>query len=210
MHANAERQFRRVSIHAPRAGRDEMPLSVRKRGQVSIHAPRAGRDTRGYTTDAGRSSFNPRAPRGARQYRNAAEGVPTCFNPRAPRGARLHSSCRHITPHAVSIHAPRAGRDLQRDTPPEYKAVSIHAPRAGRDRARGHDERGMDGFNPRAPRGARHTLERMPDAGPMFQSTRPARGATTARQAVRRDRRVSIHAPRAGRDRTAACSTLPH
>ncbi len=60
---------------------------------------------------------------------------------------------------AVSIHAPRAGRDGRAVGGDHRAAVSIHAPRAGRDSAppsRGESTR-------------------------MFQSTRPARGATIGR-----------------------------
>ena len=35
---------RYVSIHAPRAGRDESVWEAREQLEVSIHAPRAGRD----------------------------------------------------------------------------------------------------------------------------------------------------------------------
>ena len=55
-------------------------------------------------------------------------------------------------------------------------------------------------FNPRAPRGARRTPTKRGTSFNMFQSTRPARGAT--RQSAQGGGRgmVSIHAPRAGRD----------
>ncbi len=55
-------------------------------------------------------------------------------------------------------------------------------------------------FNPRAPRGARRppTFSRWPLAA--FQSTRPSRGATQARDLIANVDPVSIHAPLAGRD----------
>ena len=56
---------------------------------------------------------------------------------------------------AVSIHAPRAGRDVAAPLAPELEVVSIHAPRAGRDASGYVDLRINEGFNPRAPRGAR-------------------------------------------------------
>ena len=78
--------------------------------------------------------------------------------------------------------------------------VSIHAPHAGRDGAR-HIRRVHDGgFNPRAPCGARHTGFLNPTAIGAFQSTRPMRGATHGLSQSYCDRRVSIHAPHAGRD----------
>ena len=100
--------------------------------------------------------------------------------------------------------------------------VSIHAPHAGRDTRRSRATPGRRSFNPRAPCGARliETFDRasyqrfqstrpmrgatirivtLTDAA-MFQSTRPMRGATCGRCLSCRFRRVSIHAPHAGRD----------
>ena len=57
------------------------------------------------------------------------------------------------------------------------------------------------GFNPRAPCGARPADGAQQAQKEEFQSTRPVRGATALMRNVREDARVSIHAPRAGRDR---------
>ena len=80
---------------------------------------------------------------------------------------------------SVSIHAPRAGRDCGFVLMDLAFVVSIHAPRAGRDRGNRRQWRCRAGFNPRAPRGAR--LVRLDVLGHdnRFQSTRPARGATS-------------------------------
>ena len=101
------------------------------------------------------------------------------FNPRAPRGARLWSSASSGLAYNISIHAPREGRDFD---VPERNLVDTN-------------------FNPRAPRGARpgdavETLSR----DKTFQSTRPARGATTIDGYIYSTRQISIHAPREGRD----------
>ena len=61
----------------------------RLEGIVSIHAPRVGRDAHGREWPCALSSFNPRAP---------------C-------GARLTGGTRTSTAPTVSIHAPRVGRD---------------------------------------------------------------------------------------------------
>ncbi len=78
--------------------------------------------------------------------------------------------------------------------------ISIHAPRAGRDKVRRvkYDQR--KNFNPRAPCGARHMPLRMPAGRLLFQSTRPVRGATGRQRVHYMLKRISIHAPRAGRD----------
>ena len=101
----------------------------------------------------------------------------------------------------VSIHAPRAGRDLRAgayrgsldpfqstrpargatafdEVLPKWCDVSIHAPRAGRDGAPAVAAGGVQSFNPRAPRGARPPYWDKPRKRKLFQSTRPARGAT--------------------------------
>ena len=145
-----------VSIHAPRAGRDQ-PLAVRAPEQVvSIHAPRAGRDAvtvapwtlarrfqstrpvRGATRDKRQEKLDAvvsiHAPRAGRDRTSAARSTAsTSFNPRAPCGAR----------HDVLHVGVRGG------------GVSIHAPRAGRDRARPGSAGRPRCFNPRAPCGAR-------------------------------------------------------
>ena len=149
------------------------------------------------------------------------------FNPRAPCGARRAVAMPIVIPVIISIHAPLAGRDRavngdgkicnrfqstrplrgathRASSPAQCAIISIHAPLAGRDLSRAVS----------------------PDCSTRFQSTRPLRGATTmpsvmevpvdfnprapcgARHAAllyaRGRQRISIHAPLAGRDRTAA------
>ncbi len=166
----------------PRAPRGARRSGVGKfwpRLSVSIHAPRAGRDNKSACPFAGNRRFNPRAPRGAR-----------------PEGRATAAASGR-----VSIHAPRAGRDTDVDYETEDESVSIHAPRAGRDSGSRIISPDVSRFNPRAPRGAR--LRRFARGNPLskFQSTRPARGATWNGIQQRMDEGVSIHAPRAGRDR---------
>ena len=91
----------------------------------------------------------------------------------------------------ISIHAPREGRDGQgaKANGIGYAEISIHAPREGRD----------------------CTLIVILKLCPVFQSTRPARGATAeigSRPVF--DKTISIHAPREGRDDAAACRAPNH
>ena len=146
---------------------------------ISIHAPRAGRDNWVNATFGCCTDFNPRAPCGARlEYDDGTKELKN-FNPRAPCGARpvtaefveswrQFQSTRPVRGATtlvenkfpeigISIHAPRAGRD------PGIQAcigcsseISIHAPRAGRD----------------------FTDEQLNFYLKEFQSTRPVRGAT--------------------------------
>ena len=128
---------------------------------------------------------------------------------RPARGATRQQARRCRIGDDVSIHAPRAGRDDSRPCsiaahtggfnpraprgarPSKARnarcraGVSIHAPRAGRDAYVRDDASGASGcFNPRAPRGARlaDAYGRAASDRSKFQSTRPARGATTALQ----------------------------
>ena len=148
----------RISIHAPRMGRDaegqkqfgkkvgfqstrpawgatRRGRSRPRRDHISIHAPRMGRDTLAATLAAGLRDFNPRAPHGAR-----LQGV-------------FPWSC---YPDSFQSTRPAWGATPRRLRPPRQK----------------------EDFNPRAPHGARRV-----DGG-------AGRGAG----------RISIHAPRMGRD----------
>ena len=167
---------------------------------VSIHAPRAGRDCSWASGASAGASFNPRAPRGARLGFTGSIIMPTAFQSTRPaRGATLEkitiytnpefqstrpargatrSRQRHRRRDRVSIHAPRAGRDEVRHEIHRRIVVSIHAPRAGRD--------------------VRSVFSGITTG--VFQSTRPARGATITSHVRSPIDDVSIHAPRAGRD----------
>ena len=212
-------------------GRDPVPSPVKPASKVSIHAPRVGRDSYALKYAIYPAGFNPRAPCGARPPPATSAKRLRCFNPRAPCGARQDTCRKYRYTCSVSIHAPRVGRDswrlsrrrwriLFQSTRPMRGAtlcldddavgqdVSIHAPHAGRDHRSGHTycwpvvsihapHAGRDyGVCPR-------TLHQR-----LFQSTRPMRGATHGHAPHRRCRNVSIHAPHAGRD-VVSFSVLP-
>jgi len=149
-------------------------------GLVSIHAPRAGRDPDGCGATL---------PCGGFQSTRPARGA-TCI---------LSVPVNQIR---VSIHAPRAGRDRSFCTAPPSAGARFNprAPRGAR-RMPFNAADGCGGFNPRAPRGARPVQPYFRFYASGFQSTRPARGATLPYPPSRPSARVSIHAPRAGRDR---------
>ena len=146
---------------------------------VSIHAPRTGRD--GDRVTFGRRCIpfqSTRPARGATVLLEGSTPVITGFNPRAPHGARRMQWLGFFSQHRVSIHAPRTGRDVL------GVVVGITA----------------SSFNPRAPHGARQIGTKAVTAFIAFQSTRPARGATTGPYLRAYRQQVSIHAPRTGRD----------
>ena len=78
----------------------------------------------------------------------------------------------------ISIHAPREGRDERNGSLCQLVLISIHAPREGRDA----------------------TFAFTPGTVDLFQSTRPARGATKQVAHPSDHGSISIHAPREGRD----------
>ena len=148
-----------ISIHAPRAGSDQMAICRSSRESViSIHAPRAGSDQA------------PRRICSSWQY----------FNPRSPCGERRSTQKPAQNHQDISIHAPRAGSDHRRpcvalhrhefqstlpvrgatvralESALYRKPISIHAPRAGSDFSFIRSDIGIVGF----------------------QSTLPVRGAT--------------------------------
>ena len=175
-----------VSIHAPRVGRDIGDLSDAIAALVSIHAPRVGRDTPFLVLDDLGSGFQSTRPVWGATSEIFGRTLAIRFNPRAPCGAR------HFVGAAYS--------------------------------------QGFS-FNPRAPCGARHSdaLSKMsksvfqstrPVWGATFrnvstvewmafQSTRPVWGATSIHSCSSVINKVSIHAPRVGRDPISAFRSSP-
>ena len=102
----------------------------------------------------------------------------TSFNPRAPCGARRPRIV--LTPPPIGFQStrPMQGAIGCRSPPHRRCYVSIHAPHAGRDTCRSFFLKHLDGFNPRAPCGARLGAFCKRSRQRRFQSTRPMRGAT--------------------------------
>ena len=126
---------------------------------VSIHAPREGRDVQiAEWKDVENMFQSTRPAKGATHKESSAWSTVSSFNPRAPRRARLNIVNMYVYIIGVSIHAPREGRDVI------WRCFTSYA----------------TSFNPRAPRRARLFIERRFDSFSLFQSTRPAKGATVA------------------------------
>ena len=175
--------------------------------QISIHAPRAGRD-KGQAT--------------------LKQSVNIYFNPRAPCGARQLPDFETYKMLRISIHAPRAGRDPPTAQP--LKRTLYFNPRApcGARRAERNVSDGCQHFNPRAPCGARLSFTRSASSPSgnfnprapcgarlhfsnclslvrcYFNPRAPcgARHFATGNAIIQLF--ISIHAPRAGRDRSAS------
>ena len=111
-------------------------LTRRSSRRISIHAPRVGRDRLRAQKNLCCGHFNPRAPCGARRrarlknrLRHLFQSTRPVWGATAIRGARARAE-------AISIHAPRVGRDKGRgENLVVTLDISIHAPRVGRDPA---------------------------------------------------------------------------
>ena len=197
--------LRKISIHAPRTGSDvdcscaiasapyfnprsphgeRPPYNARRRGNFLFQSTLPARGaTRGrdaptravvfQSTLPARGATRPscyahqgceisiHAPRTGSDARRKPNAKPSAdFNPRSPHGERHTAVTDAQVAVDISIHAPRTGSDRQGIfgagiAPP----ISIHAPRTGSDRSQPREKRDFHAF----------------------QSTLPARGATTCR-----------------------------
>ena len=146
---------------------------------ISIHAPRVGRDV---------------------QQR---EDVPAKqdFNPRAPCGARLHDKQVDKAQEVISIHAPRVGRDNLRFKISRSRSLfQSTRPVWGATPAAGADDRRLQHFNPRAPCGARHRVQRGQSGHKHFNPRAPCGARRPSLNLDNSTSSISIHAPRVGRD----------
>ena len=168
-----------ISIHAPREGGDGKFIYLRRRPDISIHAPREGGDDDGTPYIIHATIISIHAPReGGDPIVTAVVPAPAYFNPRPPRG----------------------GRPNTRVTTPRSTEISIHAPREGGDCCDVPSVMLFPYFNPRPPRGGRPTTSTSCGIPLRFQSTPPARGATTLCRVFLIGCEISIHAPREGGD----------
>ena len=157
---------------------------------ISIHAPREGCDWRQPVAFSVRSDFNPRTPRGVRRSGLTRWAISQVFQSTHPaRGATVLALLREGRPVLISIHAPREGCDfMEVNRILMGLNISIHAPREGCDWLDWVEIPCGKCISIHAPREGCDLfalcsfLER-----DKFQSTHPARGATTTDQAFCKD-----------------------
>ena len=139
---------------------------------------------------------------------------------------------RLATTSSISIHAPREGSDniillgtgavhgfqstlpargATRMTSPKTSDTTDFNPRSPRGERHSGKLAYASGiyFNPRSPRGERHKYYCDTHHHNLFQSTLPARGATPILPPGQPCRRISIHAPREGSDHTILYCRAP-
>ena len=101
----------------------------------------------------------------------------------------------------ISIHAPREGGDFYVEVHGGHIGISIHAPREGGDAIYSGSPRMADLFQSTPPARGATSPRRVHLPGHLaFQSTPPARGATIIYNHPQQSRNISIHAPREGGD----------
>ena len=100
----------------------------------------------------------------------------------------------------VSIHVPLAEHDTKALGFTKEGTVSIHVPLAEHDVVAIWHHKEREGFNSRAPRGARPTQTRISGLKLSFQFTCPSRSTTVSQPATIVLMRVSIHVPLAEHD----------
>ena len=193
----------RISIHAPRTGSDISICSTACGCDISIHAPRTGSDPICAYFLLRTNNFNPRSPHGERQEAQrpcCARADISIHAPRTGSDGLKASLCEGVS----GYFNPRSPHGERLDDPfdmVEQIEISIHAPRTGSD-----------------------VLEQTREIKvTAFQSTLPARGATSSARCLRSGTlhfnprsphgerlhrphnfvhvlRISIHAPRTGSD----------
>ena len=152
-----------------------------QRFAISIHAPRAGSDTQLRRADRQKGHFNPRSPCGER-----------------------HLDSIGSTKRYISIHAPRAGSDHISIV---LSSCNVYFnPRSPCGERRLYAESRLAEYKFQSTLPVRGATARRPGATVtlIFQSTLPVRGATHKWRNHCRAGNISIHAPRAGSDTTAA------
>ena len=129
---------------------------------------------------SGCCNFNPRSPRGER--RSGGVSVSTCprqFQSTLPARGATRLRQKYWTSPLFQSTLPARGATDNSLHMPNRSSISIHAPREGSDCARLQGFPDRWDFNPRSPRGERHRHHDLFPLPGRFQSTLPARGATT-------------------------------
>ena len=196
---------RDISIHAPRTGSDPARLRhCTPSTDISTHAPRTGSDFARMQKPPRCLHFNPRSPHGERHDGHAGHAVFFPFQSTLPaRGATLTDAHKVILRGQFQSTLPARGATDVQALLRAFLCISIHAPRTGSDCAACVAGNEPGNFNPRSPHGERrksysafNAYQRISIHAPrtgsdetfagadrlsnQFQSTLPARGATTS------------------------------
>ena len=97
-----------ISIHAPREGGDEFAANLLDLTTISIHAPREGGDADLFGGGTWERNFNPRPPRGGRQYFVCYTLMQEVFQSTPPARGATHGDKVLILPHVKFQSTPPA------------------------------------------------------------------------------------------------------
>jgi len=196
----------------------------RQPAEISIHPPRAGKDFNFPCLASTRSYFNPPSPCGEGHKKVPVQFPVTSISIHPPRAGRDDDLEILPKPNSISIHPPRAGRDGIIQQLAVHVIFQSPLPVRGGTQCHAGARLFPGYFNPPSPCGeGRHLPDPKHPSAVVFQSTLPVRGGTYQRlklyssgifqstlpvrggtQSVNaRVPRctISIHPPRAGRDR---------
>ena len=199
-----------ISIHAPHARSDILPLVRRLPHLISIHAPHARSDA--YTSrrhSHQKTNFNPRSSCEERPATYDFSGVvPISIHAPHARSDSALSGQRHLV--HISIYAPHARCEERRGADIASCMnvyISIHAPHARSDEfMKKMTFLEMEFQSTLLMRGATTTIPKYVTAI-QFQSTLLMRGATPEGIGGDDGRAISIHAPHARSDPTDFCQS---
>ena len=186
----------------PARGATPPSNAATRASSISIHAPRTGSDLTLQSRGGKSADFNPRSPHGERPAKESSSNLYKVFQSTLPARGATERPRPDYRLWRISIHAPRTGSDVrlfamwtltahfnprsphgERLYPPrpfiEIVKISIHAPRTGSDSATNASRFACWNFNPRSPHGERPVMADFHSFDSRFQSTLPARGATT-------------------------------
>ena len=146
---------------------------------ISIHAPNAGSDNVPVDAQGQPQYFNPRSQCRERPGRPLLLTSTTLFQSTLPMQGATSNSNHHRAQHPISIHAPNAGSDLLIAVVVLVRGgISIHAPNAGSNSGTQLRPRWSLYFNPRSQCRERRLDFLVPLFASLFQSTLPMQGAT--------------------------------
>ena len=195
---------KKISTHAPLAGRDPAKIAVGIIFEISTHAPLAGRDISNLRIyDTPRISTH--APLAGRDggILGAARAVCAHFNPRAPCGARLSTPPIPHRSYQFQPTRPLRGATCLMLFPCKIELVfQPTRPLRGATAVNRCRRRAYQNFNPRAPCGARRRWKDRKLRRADISTHAPLAGRDCGGHRQKHDGAgISTHAPLAGRDR---------
>ena len=148
--------------------------------RISIHAPRTGSDTANTGQTVRTSAFQSTLPaRGATEEKTLLDwnGI---FQSTLPARGATRAASRRLSGQQFQSTLPARGATAAASSACHSDKISIHAPRTGSDPTDGDAQAPPRKISIHAPRTGSDTNEAAERRNAAFQSTLPARGATTA------------------------------